>query len=177
MKKGKNVIVVLGKNHSMELEHIPVPTIEADVVDAPLVANAEDVADEIKAEKKASKSKPTKKDKSTKPSNGTKVERRGRPSGSFKAGSLNQLKIEARTALIASGVVIKRGRPAGTAKVSVVGSSPRLVLNKTNSIKIDGKTFITLLKANNIKKEAAELIDYKSTVVHPKLGKLVLYLA
>ena len=48
-------------------------------------------------------------------------------------------------------------------------------LNKENSLVIGGKKFITLLKATKISVEAKRFVDYDEFIIHPKLGKLVLF--
>lgn len=48
-------------------------------------------------------------------------------------------------------------------------------INSKNSIVLGTEVYITMLKAQKISKDAKLNLDFKSTVNHPKLGKLVKY--
>ena len=53
----------------------------------------------------------------------------------------------------------------------------KIRVNKSNSIVLEGRLFITLLKAVLVSKSKvlAELIEYDNNLVYPGIGKLVEY--
>ena len=192
-KNTKNHAVAdLGNGRTMDLEFIPVPTIEADEVNADFVPNAEDVVAEVKPAK-------VKKIKAAKATKDNSVENRGRK---LNPNSARQIRLAALAEMKASGVeskrgrksdpnsanalrkaemekkraageVVRRGRPSGTSSPKTAKVSPRVKLDKTNSIRVQGKTYITLLKADKLNAEAREFCNFKSTLNHPSLGKCV----
>jgi hypothetical protein len=205
MKKSAKKVATadLGNGRTMDLEFIPVATIEADPIVAEFVPNAVDDTTEEIDEVIPAKTKKSPKAKKAKAviveSDG--VERRGRkvnPNSAhqmklaakaalIEAGeapkrgrksnpnSAHQMKLAERAKMIASGVVIKRGRKAGTtkAKISKAKAGVRVKLDKTNSLRVKGQTFITINKAEKLNAEAAMNVDFNTTLNHPRLGKMV----
>ena len=54
--------------------------------------------------------------------------------------------------------------------------SKKIRVNKTNSKVMDGRLFITMLKAQQIKSVVLQkLIEYGNSIVYPNVGKLVEY--
>ena len=53
----------------------------------------------------------------------------------------------------------------------------KIRVNKSNSIVLEGRLFITLLKAVLVSKSKvlAELIEYDNNITYPNIGKLVEY--
>jgi len=52
----------------------------------------------------------------------------------------------------------------------------KIRVNKTNSKVMDGRLFITMLKAQQIKSVVLQkLIEYGNSIVYPNVGKLVEY--
>ncbi len=197
MKKSVKKVATadLGNGRTMDLEFIPVPTMEADPIVAEFVPNAEDEVVEVKP----AKVKKAKKAKAVIVENDG-VERRGRKSNPNSAhqlklaaraaliasgeapkrgrksnpGSAHQMKLAERAKLIASGVVVKRGRKAGSTKAaSAPKSGARIKLDKTNSLRVKGQTFITISKAEKLNADNALNVDFNTTLNHPRLGKMV----
>ena len=52
----------------------------------------------------------------------------------------------------------------------------KIRVNQSNSKVMNGRLFITMLKAQQIKsKVLAELVEYGNSIVYPNIGKLVEY--
>ena len=188
-KNTKNHAVAdLGNGRTMDLEFIPVPTIEADEVNADFVPNAEDVVAEVKPAKtkkiKAAKAEIENRGRKLNPNSARQIRlaalaemkangvesKRGRKSDPNSANALRKAEMEKKRA---AGEVVRRGRPSGTSSPKTAKVSPRVKLDKTNSIRVKGKTYITLLKADKLNAEAREFCNFKSTLNHPSLGKCV----
>lgn len=94
--------------------------------------------------------------------------KRGRPADPNSVSAIKKAEYLAR---VASGIVLKRGRKPMSAKggIKITDKMP-VKVDKTNSIKVNGVTYITLLKAG---KTPSDHINYNDTIKHPKLGKLV----
>lgn len=54
-------------------------------------------------------------------------------------------------------------------------SNTKLSVNSENSKMIDGSLYITMVMAQNLKKEQKSAVNYTSKIKFPKIGELVKY--
>lgn len=192
-------IVDLGHGKTMTLQHIPTPTIEADEVIAEFVPNAEDAHIPTPRKKRTPKSEKVVKEKGKRgrksnPSSARQarlkaqaevianggVVKRGRKSNPDSASAQRKARLEQ---MRNEGVVVRRGRPANpnkqvkVKKQRVKGESKikpltRIKLDNTNSVCVKGVTYVTALKTEKMNEDQLSMMDLKSSLNHPKFGKM-----
>ncbi len=192
-------IVDLGHGKSMTLQHIPVPTEEADEVEAEFVPNAEDAHIPTPRKKRTPKAEKVVKEKGKRGrksnpdsarqarlkaqaeviANGGVV-KRGRKSNPDSASAQRKARLEQ---MRNEGITVKRGRPANPNKVvkakkqrvkseSKVKPMIRIKLDNTNSVCVKGVTYVTALKVEKMNEDQLGMMDMKSSLNHPKFGKM-----